>query len=212
MKDRSRLGRRRDGARDRCCRWTEGLVSSNAGWTNSRSVLRRTRLGPGCAAPRYRWGGSVHRPQPEMDGRNPTSSDGLVLAVVGGVPDGRVLLAGELDMLTAPRLEQLLTDLLSTGYRHVSVDCSGVNFLAAAGLNVFCRATCRYREAGGRCSWWPSRGRSDACWSSPGWTRGSTLNASPNPDPRLCRQPGRTGQAPRTPPHGTRHTHAGTYR
>ena len=84
-----------------------------------------------------------------MDGRRPTSSNDLVLAVVGDVPDGRVLLAGELDGLTAPRLEQLLTDLLSTGYRHLSVDCSGVGFLAAAGLNVFCQATCRYQAAGG---------------------------------------------------------------
>ena len=85
-----------------------------------------------------------------MDGRKPTSLDGLAVGVVGDVPDGRVLLAGELDGLTAPRLEQLLTDLLSTGYRHVSVDCSSVGFLAAAGLNVFCRATCRYQKAGGR--------------------------------------------------------------
>jgi anti-anti-sigma regulatory factor len=75
----------------------------------------------------------VDRPVPEMDGRRPTSSDGLVLAVLGNVSGGRVLLVGELDLLTAPRLEQLLTDLLSTGYRHVSVDSSGVSFLAAAG-------------------------------------------------------------------------------
>jgi anti-sigma B factor antagonist len=88
--------------------------------------------------------------QPEMDGRAPTSSRGLAVAVVGDVPTGRVLLTGELDVLTAPRLEQLLTDLLSTGYRHISVDSSGVAFLAAAGLNVLCRATCRYQEAGGR--------------------------------------------------------------
>src|SRR5687768_14912306 len=66
--------------------------------------------GSRCAALLYRWGGSVQGPQPEVDGRKPSSSDGLVLAVVGDVPDGRVLLAGELDMLTAPRFEQLLTD------------------------------------------------------------------------------------------------------
>jgi anti-sigma B factor antagonist len=122
----------------------------NAGWTNSRSVRSRTRLGPAATPCLQRRDRSVDGPQPEMDGRKPTSADGIVLAVVGDVPDGRVLLAGELDGLTAPHLEQLLTDLLSSGHRHVSVDCSGVDFLAAAGLNVFCRATCRYQEAGGR--------------------------------------------------------------
>ena len=73
-----------------------------------------------------------------------------MLAVVGDVPCGRVLVAGELDMLTAPRLEQLLTKLLHAGYRQVGVDLSGVGFCAVAGLNVICSATGRYREAGGR--------------------------------------------------------------
>jgi len=53
-------------------------------------------------------------------------------------------------MLTAPALDRLLTELLHAGYRQLSIDSSGVQFLAAAGLNVICRATVRYREAGGR--------------------------------------------------------------
>jgi anti-anti-sigma factor len=61
-----------------------------------------------------------------------------------------VVVAGELDMLTAPRLEQLLTELLHAGYRRVSVDSSGVTFFAAAGLNVICHATDQYHEAGGQ--------------------------------------------------------------
>ena len=89
-------------------------------------------------------------PVPERDGGESTSSDGLAMDVTGDAPGGRVSLTGELDVLSAPRLEQLLTALLSNGYRRISVDASGLTFLAAAGLNVLCRATRRYREAGGR--------------------------------------------------------------
>jgi anti-anti-sigma factor len=154
----------------------------------------------------------MHRPQPEMDGRNPTSSGGLVLAVVGGVPDGRVLLAGELDMLTAPRLEQLLTDLLSTGYRHVSVDCSGVNFLAGAGLNVFCRATCRYRDAGGRLHLVALPRQTRRVLAITGLDTRLNLErfAEPGPETLPATRSNGAGPAPRTPPHGTRHAHAGT--
>jgi anti-anti-sigma factor len=57
---------------------------------------------------------------------------------------------GELDVLTAPRLATLLTELRHRGYRQVTVDASGVGFLAAAGLNVLCEATRQYRDDGGR--------------------------------------------------------------
>ena len=78
------------------------------------------------------------------------AAPGLTLNVVGAVPRGRVLVAGELDVLTAPALDRLLTELLQAGYRQLSIDSSGVQFLGAAGVNVICRATVRYREAGGR--------------------------------------------------------------
>jgi len=69
---------------------------------------------------------------------------------VGDVPDGRVRVTGELDILTAPRLSTLLTELLHRGYRQVNVDTAGVDFCGAAGLNVLCNATRCYRTVGGR--------------------------------------------------------------
>ena len=82
--------------------------------------------------------------------RGNPASDALRLAVFGDVPRGRVVIVGELDLLTAPQLERLLTKLLHAGYRQLSVDASGVDFFAAAGLNVLIEASCRYQEAGGR--------------------------------------------------------------
>jgi len=72
------------------------------------------------------------------------------MTVTGDVPHGRVRVAGELDMLTAPRLNTLLMELLHRGYRQVRVDASALDFCAAAGLNVLCEATRCYREVGGR--------------------------------------------------------------
>ena len=58
--------------------------------------------------------------------RGNPASDALRLAVFGGVPRGRVVIVGELDLLTAPQLERLLTKLLHARYRQLSVDASGV--------------------------------------------------------------------------------------
>jgi anti-anti-sigma factor len=77
-------------------------------------------------------------------------SDAFGLAVFGDVPRGRVVIVGELDLLTAPRLEHLLTKLFDAGYRQLGVDASGVEFFAAAGMNVLVRAGGRFREAGGQ--------------------------------------------------------------
>jgi anti-anti-sigma factor len=142
-----------------------------------------------------------------MDGRRPTSSDGLAVAVVGDAPCGRVLLTGELDVLSAPRLEQLLTDLLSTGYRHVSVDSSGLAFLAAAGLNVLCQATCRYQEAGGRLHLVAIPRQIRRLLAVTGLDTSLDLECSAEFEAEALpatRWNG-AGPAPRTPPHGTRH-------
>jgi anti-anti-sigma factor len=96
----------------------------------------------------------VHQPRHETDGADLVDdeplADGLTLAVFGRIPCAQVVVGGDLDMLTAPRLEQLLTELLHAGYRQVGVDFSGVTFFAAAGLNVICRATGHYREVEGQ--------------------------------------------------------------
>jgi hypothetical protein len=71
----------------------------------------------------HAWTGpATARPQP----------DDLDLAVVGDSPRGQVLVAGELGMLTAPRLDVLLDELLSAGYRQLSVNLSEVRLFAAA--------------------------------------------------------------------------------
>ncbi|MDQ4092504.1 MAG: STAS domain-containing protein [Actinomycetota bacterium] len=61
-----------------------------------------------------------------------------------------VQLRGELDLNTAPRLEQLLDRLRRDGHRQVTLDLSRLEFLSAAGLNVFFRVDQALRAVGGR--------------------------------------------------------------
>jgi len=134
------------------------------------------------------------------------------MAVVGDPPCGRVLLTGELDILTAPRLERLLTDLLSTGYRHVSVDCSGVRFLGAAGMNVLCQATCRYQKARGRLHLVAIPRQVRRLLLITGLDKSLDLErlAEFEAETLPVTRPNGAGPAPRTPPNGTRHAHART--
>jgi anti-sigma B factor antagonist len=71
-------------------------------------------------------------------------------ALVDDLPIARVLVAGELDLHTAPRLDRFLNRLLADGYRQVDLDLSQLRFLAAAGLTVFCTASARFRQVGGQ--------------------------------------------------------------
>lgn len=59
-------------------------------------------------------------------------------------------LRGDLDLATAPYLEQLLDQLRGAGQRKIALDLSGVEFLCAAGLSVFVRADQALRAVGGR--------------------------------------------------------------
>jgi anti-sigma B factor antagonist len=76
--------------------------------------------------------------------------DGLMLVVVGDVPRARLLLVGELDLATAPRLARLLGSLLDEGYRQVDLDLTRLTLLAAAGLTVFAEAAAGFLQSGGR--------------------------------------------------------------
>jgi anti-sigma B factor antagonist len=49
----------------------------------------------------------------------------------------RLTLAGELDMGTAPRLEEAVAGLVAKGARHVIVDLSGLAFVDSSGLRLF---------------------------------------------------------------------------
>ncbi|MCA1695936.1 MAG: STAS domain-containing protein [Actinobacteria bacterium] len=61
----------------------------------------------------------------------------------------RAQLRGELDLTTAPRLERLLDELYRDGYRQITLDISGLEFLGASALSVFVRADQALRAAGG---------------------------------------------------------------
>ncbi|GAA1914033.1 anti-sigma factor antagonist BldG [Nocardioides lentus] len=52
--------------------------------------------------------------------------------------DGRavVVVSGEVDVYTAPRLRDCLTELVSAGHRRLVVDMTGVEFLDSTGLGV----------------------------------------------------------------------------
>jgi anti-anti-sigma factor len=90
--------------------------------------------------------------QPPVRGPSDGGSDhdGLALVVTGDIACTRVLVVGELDCATAPRLARFLGDLLEAGHRRTDLDLSRLTFLAAAGLTVFCEATARFTGAGGR--------------------------------------------------------------
>ncbi|MEV7098645.1 STAS domain-containing protein [Amycolatopsis sp. NPDC051045] len=55
---------------------------------------------------------------------------------------------GELDLLTAPRLAELLTARLTTAVRTLVVDLSKVAFLGCAGIGVLARAQCHAQATG----------------------------------------------------------------
>jgi anti-anti-sigma factor len=49
----------------------------------------------------------------------------------------RLTLAGELDMATAPRLEEAVAGVLARGARRLIVDLSGLAFVDSSGLRLF---------------------------------------------------------------------------
>ena len=49
----------------------------------------------------------------------------------------RLTLVGELDMATAPRVEEAVADVLAKGARDVIVDLSGLAFVDSSGLRLF---------------------------------------------------------------------------
>jgi anti-sigma B factor antagonist len=61
-----------------------------------------------------------------------------------------VRLSGALDITTTDRLEAGLDQLIRSGYRHIVLDLTELDFLAAAGLRVLVHADAALRTAGGR--------------------------------------------------------------
>lgn len=60
-----------------------------------------------------------------------------------------VSVAGELDMATAPQLQDHITDLLDKGHCNVVFDLAGVSFCDSTGLSVFVRAKNGCDDVGG---------------------------------------------------------------
>lgn len=79
-----------------------------------------------------------------------TSADPRFAVIAhGAAPRCRLRLVGELDLATAPTLQQMLDHIRGSGRRYLALDLSELTFVAAAGLHVFEQADRRFRDAGG---------------------------------------------------------------
>jgi anti-sigma B factor antagonist len=74
------------------------------------------------------------------------------MTVVSDPPSATVVLAGEIDIATAPAIRRFLMAAISGRDVHLAVDMSGVAFIGAAGIGVLVAAANRAREAGGSLS------------------------------------------------------------
>jgi len=60
-----------------------------------------------------------------------------------------IMLGGEVDVYTSPRLKQEMVDLLNQGQVHLIVDLNGVEYLDSTGLGVLIGGLKRARERDG---------------------------------------------------------------
>lgn len=84
--------------------------------------------------------GSVH------NGRGPMFG----VQVRSDADRSRVALIGELDLASAPHLQQVLDELCRDGFQEIVLDLGRLDFLSATGLEVFVRADDQLRATGGR--------------------------------------------------------------
>ncbi|MGH3896955.1 MAG: STAS domain-containing protein [Pseudonocardiaceae bacterium] len=59
-------------------------------------------------------------------------------------------LTGELDLASAPHLQQVLDELYREGFQEIVLDLVGLDFLSTIGLEMFVRTDEQFRAAGGR--------------------------------------------------------------
>ena len=114
--------------------------------------------------------------------------------------DGRAIVAvgGEIDVYTAPKLRDCITELVGAGTYDIVIDLEAVEFLDSTGLGVLVEASRRFAPTTGRST---SSARRSACSrssGSPAWPRSSsstTRSASrPAPD-QAARVPTPSGRA-----------------
>ncbi len=60
-----------------------------------------------------------------------------------------ITVAGDLDVLTAPRLRDQLVDVIDGGGRHILVDLTSCEFIDSSGLSALVTALKRVRSTGG---------------------------------------------------------------
>jgi anti-sigma B factor antagonist len=87
---------------------------------------------------------SAHRPAA------PPRSAALGIEIIRRPRQATVRLTGEIDMVTAGELAEVLSRLLEQGCGTVEVDLSGVGFLSAAGLAVLVEHDRSSRSGAGR--------------------------------------------------------------
>lgn len=68
---------------------------------------------------------------------DPVRNPGFGVQVCSDAQRSRVSLRGELDLVSAPHLRQVLDQLCRDGYPEIVLDLSGLEFLGAGGLTVF---------------------------------------------------------------------------
>jgi anti-sigma B factor antagonist len=62
---------------------------------------------------------------------------------------GTLRVSGEVDLISAPTLEQAIRELIDGGVRALTVDLSGVRFMDSTGLRVLMSCYKRLAEVGG---------------------------------------------------------------
>ena len=78
--------------------------------------------------------------------------DGLDFRISSGVLAGDayvVSVGGEVDLFTAPRLDERLVELADAGARRVVVDLAGASFIDSTVLGVLLKALARFEHEGG---------------------------------------------------------------
>ncbi|HEX9505307.1 MAG TPA: STAS domain-containing protein [Acidimicrobiia bacterium] len=78
----------------------------------------------------------------------PTTIEVLSEAEAGGT-SATVVIRGEIDVATSPRLRSTITALLAEGVAGLTIDFSGVSFIDSSGLGVLVGALKRVRETPG---------------------------------------------------------------
>jgi anti-sigma B factor antagonist len=81
---------------------------------------------------------------------DPVGNPGFGVQVCSDAQRSRVSLRGELDLVSAPHLRQVLDQLCRDGYLEIVLDLSGLKFLGAAGLTVFYEVDDQLRAVNGR--------------------------------------------------------------